>query len=299
VILDESQRVWARATLLGLLAAAALYALYAAGEPDGPRGGSGPGIAFGAASYGIVLFGALLGLRRRLAGWRVGRASAWLRAHVWLGLLAYPLMLFHAGFRTGGPLASALFVLFTLVWASGVAGMLIQHFLPRILTESVDQETVYEQLDHVCGQLLAEAETLVEGGGGKTAAVPRAKTAGAIQGRVVESRAAVQEPDADRAPLRRFLEDAMRPFFGPRGVRRSPLWDHHRRTTLFLGLRQRLAPALHPVARDLEALCAHREQLELQRRIHLWMHGWLFLHVPAAYALAALGAVHAVVALSY
>jgi len=299
VILDRSQRGWALSTLAAFLVATVSYAITAAGEPDGPRGGSAPGLLFGGAAYAIVLFAALLGVRRRLAGWQVGRAAGWLRAHVWLGLLSYPLILFHAGFRFGGPLAFTLLVLFTLVWASGVAGMLIQHFLPRILTESVDQETVYEQIDQVCAQLRREAETLVGGAGGKTAAVPRAKTAGAIQGRVVESRSAVEEPAADRAPLERFLADTMAAFFASKGLRSSPLWEHHRRAALFAGLRQRVVPALHPVTRDLEALCSQREQLEIQRRIHLWMHGWLFVHVPLAYALVALGAVHAVAALSY
>jgi hypothetical protein len=39
--------------------------------------------------------------------------------------------------------------------------------------------------------------------------------------------------------------------------------------------------------------------LSLQGRLHLWLHGWLLLHIPLSLALILLGAVHAVMALRY
>jgi hypothetical protein len=295
--LDRTHRGWAAFTLVALVAGAAAYARYASAAPAGPSGGSGPGLAFGIAAYALVLFAALLGWRRRVPAWRVGRASAWLRAHLWLGFLSLPLALFHAGFGFGGGLATALLWALLLVCATGILGAVLQHFLPRLVTEMLPQETVYEQIDHVRAQLFEDAKRLVEGGGGSP--VPRAKTAGAIQGRVVESRAAVEAPAVDREPLRRFFAEHLRPYFEAPRVRRTHLWNRHERGALFAALRAACDPSLHPATRDLEALCAQREQLELQRRLHLWTHGWLFVHAPLAYAVVVLGAVHAVMSLYY
>ena len=63
-----------------------------------------------------------LGLRRKVRSRNFGRAETWLRAHVWLGLLAYPLVFLHAGFRLGGSLTVVLVVLFTIVVSRGSTG---------------------------------------------------------------------------------------------------------------------------------------------------------------------------------
>jgi len=58
-------------------------------------------------------------------------------------------------------------------------------------------------------------------------------------------------------------------------------------------------PELHAISRDLEALCEQRAQIEIQRKLHLWLHGWLLVHVPLSWAMVALTAVHAVMSLYY
>jgi hypothetical protein len=35
-----------------------------------------------------------------------------------------------------------------------------------------------------------------------------------------------------------------------------------------------------------------RRELERQRRLHLWLHGWLFVHVPLSYAMLIFTAWH-------
>jgi hypothetical protein len=131
--------------------------------------------------------------------------------------------------------------------------------------------------------------------------VPKAKSGGAIQGRVVESRAVetAEEGAPERRPLVRFVDVHVRPYFERGGARGAALQDPHRRAALFGELRSLLDPKLHAAADDLLALCVQREQLEAQRRLHHWLHGWLLLHVPLSWALVFLTAVHAVMALSY
>jgi hypothetical protein len=60
-----------------------------------------------------------------------------------------------------------------------------------------------------------------------------------------------------------------------------------------------LPPALHTTIEDLESICEEERQLTLQAQLHLWLHGWLLLHIPLSLALLLLGAVHAVMALRY
>jgi hypothetical protein len=142
---------------------------------------------------------------------------------------------------------------------------------------------------------------MVAGRKGRSGAVAKSKSGGAIRGRVVESRAAreVVEDDSDRAPLMRFLERHMRPFFEREGPKQSDLGDPLRRVALFAELRSVTGPQLHPVVDDLEALCEQRAQLEIQRRMHHWLHGWLLIHVPLSWTMVFLTAVHAVMALYY
>jgi len=299
VILDRSHRGWAAATALLLLLSSLSYALYVRATPGGPSGGTAEGIAFGAAASACMLFAALLGVRKRRPHYRLGRISGWLKGHLWLGALSLPLVLFHGGFAMGGPLTRTLMICFLLVFVTGIFGLLLQQFLPRYMTKNVVQETVYEQIDHVREQLLAECVAIAKGGAG---AATHAKSAGAIQGRVVTSRAAGApegERSEERAPLLRFLDERIRPYFRSDGARREALAEPHRRATLFRELVRMLPPTLHPCCADLEALCGQREQLEMQRRLHLWLHGWLLVHVPLSWTVIALGILHAVLSLSY
>ncbi|MHC4940356.1 MAG: hypothetical protein ACYTHK_15535 [Planctomycetota bacterium] len=300
MLVDRGHRSWAAFSLVALVVAAAAYVRYAASAPNGPEGGSTEGLVFGFVGTGFIFFAAFLGVRKTRPAWRIGRASWWLKGHLWLGALAFPIILFHAGFGWGGPLASVLMGSFWVVFLTGLFGLALQQVVPRLMTEQLPQETVYEQIDHVRNQLLEEAVALVRGKGSRRA-VARPKRAGAVTGRVVESRAAVEADESDeiRRPVSLFLDEQMRPFFKRHGYRGSSLADRHARTALFADLRNRTDPSLHALVGDLEALCTQRNQLEAQRRLHHWLHGWLLVHVPLSWLMVVLTLVHAVTALWY
>ena len=97
--------------------------------------------------------------------------------------------------------------------------------------------------------------------------------------------------DEARRPIVLFLDEEVRPFFRADGVRGSRLADVHARAALFADLRRRSEAGLHDVVDDLEALCEQRAQLETQRTMHHWMHGWLLVHVPLSWLLVVLTAV--------
>ena len=71
---------------------------------------------------------------------------------------------------------------------------------------------------------------------------------------------------------------------------RSSSWVYDARTA---------DPKLHEIVADLEAHCEQRAQLEAQRRLHHWLHGWLLIHVPLSWTMIFLTAVHAVMSLYY
>ena len=60
-----------------------------------------------------------------------------------------------------------------------------------------------------------------------------------------------------------------------------------------------LPTVVHPVIEDLESICEEERQLNHQRKIYHFLHGWLLVHVPLSIALLVLGGIHAIVALQY
>src|SRR5262249_46342136 len=120
------------------------------------------GLMFGVVGFAFMLFAATLGARKRVPTWRLGRAQAWMRGHLWLGFLALPLILFHSGFHFGGTLTRILMWLLIVTVTSGVFGAVLQHYLPRMMTKDVPLETIYDEIGHVRGLLREEADRAME-----------------------------------------------------------------------------------------------------------------------------------------
>src|SRR5262245_33927134 len=162
MLIDRSQRGWAMASLAILAAGFAVYLPYASISPAGPRGGSAIGLLFGVAGFAFMLYAAALGARKRVATWRLGRAKAWMQGHLWLGLLALPMILFHGGFHFGGTLTRVLMWLLIITVASGVYGAVLQNVIPKKMTSELPLETIYDEIGHVRGLLREEADRKVE-----------------------------------------------------------------------------------------------------------------------------------------
>src|SRR5579864_6815513 len=149
MLIDHTHRSWFIGSAIGLAAAIAVYIPYSLHSPQGPRGGSALGLVYGSVGFAFMLFAGLLGLRKKFPIWRIGRAQTWMRGHLWLGTLSFPLILMHGGFHFGGALTLVLMWLFAFVFASGILGAALQHFMPRFHTSRLPMETIYEELDHV------------------------------------------------------------------------------------------------------------------------------------------------------
>jgi len=324
--LDKTQRGWAIVSLAVFAMSAVVYLFYALTSPQGLRGGSTIGLLFGSIGFASMLFAAFLGARKRVPTWRIGRAQAWMRGHLWLGFLALPMILFHSGFHFGGQLTRVLMWLLIITVFSGVFGAALQHFVPRTMTFDVPLETIYDEIGHVrfllreeadravesiCGSLGLTKASIEEGqrAGGFTAlrtmaasAVPL-RTSAAVSAGASAAVAAAPEiillSEEESAPLRRFYVQEMRPFLENPKQRGQRLSDAQKAANAFAGLRTLLPAAGHAALEDLSEICDEARQLRRQERLHHWLHDWLLLHIPLSLALILLGAVHAVMALRY
>jgi hypothetical protein len=296
--IDKTHRPWMLTTLALLGASLAIYILYAVRSPAGPRGGSALGLTFGIAGYALMLYAGLLGARKKVPVWRIGRAQTWMRGHIWLGLLSLPLILFHGGFAFRGPLTALLMWLLFIVIGSGVLGALVQHYLPSIMTSRVPMETIYEEIPRVRAQLREEADQLVATVCGPVDIETPSDTVLEEQPAAAVS-TLVDIEQEDRARFREIYLNQVRPFLADPDARHVELADRRRSAEVFESLRRLLVAPVHPILNDLENICEEEHQLSGQIRIYRWLHAWLLVHVPLSIALLVLGAVHAVMALRY
>ena len=153
--IDSTHWPWLIGTLTALSVLTASFIVYAGLSHGHARGGSLPGLAYGAAGYGLILYAAFLGVRKKVPVWRIGKAQTWMRGHLWMGFLSLPLILFHCAFTWKGPLASLLMILLFITVGSGLIGAALQHYIPGLMTRSVPMETIYEEIPHVRRQLCA------------------------------------------------------------------------------------------------------------------------------------------------
>jgi hypothetical protein len=295
--IDRTHKSWAVGTLGVFTVSLIVYVIYVRTSITGPRGGSVMGLIFGSVGLGLMLFATLLGLRKKFPVWRIGRAQTWMRGHLWLGLLSYPLILFHGGFSWGGPLTSAMMWIFTVVIVSGLIGATLQHFMPRLITQRVPMETIYDQIDRVQAQLLEEADDLVASIEEIAAKIGLYVAAAANTAIAVKQ--AGTAPEQALEELRSVYSGSIRPFLSERGAYRNALYARKNAKGMFLRLRKLTPEGLRDVVDDLENICEEKRDLDRQSRLHRILHGWLFVHVPLSFALVALGFVHAIWALRY
>jgi hypothetical protein len=322
MIIDRRQSKWALSCAVVAAAALTAYAAYVTLSPIGARAGSFMGLFFAALGTGAIIFECLLGLRKRYPASPLGRVKTWMNAHVWLGLLSFLLILLHSGFRWGHGLAAALMWLFAVILLSGIYGVALQNYIPRRMTELVSRETIYEQIPTVIRGLRVEADERVEfvtadlglaeeeleytrAGGTKQYfdAGQKKSAAEKVQAVVDKRKAAPQIEVADdaRDALRAHYLQEVRPYLQdtPAPASRALLGTAPMVAAYFNHLRTIMPVAAHDVLRDLEEICEERRQLLVQRRLHLWLHTWLLVHVPLSFAFLILAAVHSVISLRY
>jgi hypothetical protein len=234
-----------------------------------PGGGTPLGYVLGTIGALLIVWLALLGLRKRAITSGHYSLKAWVSAHVYLGLSLIVIATLHTGFHFGWNVHTLAYALMLLVIASGGIGVWSYTTLPRRLSENRGESTRKQML----AQIAALDEAIHD------AAQPLAR------GDADVVRMSLEETEIGGGFWRRIRADwsdcanarALEKLSAPtRGVTAKE--------------RQALAKVAELMQRKSEALALARRQMH----ITALLEAWLFVHVPATFALLAALTAHIV-----
>ncbi len=244
-------------------------------------GASPIGLFCGSLALAIFLFASALGVRKKKRLWRIGNVQVWLRAHIWLTIFTIPLVAFHCGMHAGGPQTTTVLVLYAIVMLSGFFGIALQNFMPGLMKEQLSREVVYEQIPHIRG-LIAESAAAFRAALMESIPPPAPKSA-SVEGAPAVAVAA----DTSVSVLLEFLHEECLPYLEAPRLRatRMRLGDKKASDDVFRILRLNVSENLRGKLDELQGWCDDRRLMDLQTKLHHWLHGWLLLHVPVSFAL--------------
>jgi hypothetical protein len=291
--IDHTHKPWL--WLCGLVVGLSALAYISNASHTTPGGGTPLGLTFGVLALACMIFAALLSLRKRFPIWRIGRARLWMKAHLWLGFLALPLVLFHAAFHAQGLLTGVLLFLTIVVVASGVLGAYLQHTLPLKMFREIPYETIYDQIGVIREQLAVEA---TQHAASVTQMLAPARGAGAT---VVLTMLTVPELGQEVGAFDLFQRSQIGPYLKAdrSQAAKMALYDRNTAHQEFENFRALFPQTAWLPITALEDICEEKRQLDDQIRLHHWLHSWLLVHLPISAALLLLAIVHAVIALRY
>ena len=262
----RAARRWRRGFLAAVGLCAVVFTLDASfGEV---RPGSVWGLSYGTAAAVLCLVAAAYGVRRRAmrlatkAGF--GRSRTWLYLHVYGGALFAILVLMHSGFRVPtGALNTWLWALALWMAASGLGGLALQQWIPRVLASGLATEVHYDRIPELSAEIRAQAERLAGGAGEAVRALYDRRIAPALA-----------------APRRRLFY-----FLDITG-------GIHGRLKEFEYLFELMEEdELHRL-RELQRLYRTKLEIDAHYTLQPALRVWLWTHVPVSLAVLALLAIH-------
>ncbi|MEK7730159.1 MAG: hypothetical protein AAB354_17255 [candidate division KSB1 bacterium] len=125
------------------------------------------GLTYGALAALFMLAAALLGVRRRITKTalrhRLGKAQTWLQFHLYGGMLCLLLVFMHTGFRLPhGVLTWWLWLLSIWVSVSGLFGVFLQKWIPKLLSSGLALEVLYERIPELVTELRERANAVIQ-----------------------------------------------------------------------------------------------------------------------------------------
>ena len=254
-----------RAAALCLIAILA-YALVDA-QPR-PNGGTWLGYTLGTLGAGLIVWLALLGVRKRTMTRGRWSLKAWTSAHVYLGSALIVIATLHTGFQFGWNVHTLAYALMILVIVSGIYGVTVYALLPAALSNNREEMTEPQMIE-----ALAAADRQL------------AEAAQPLERRWTEPVLAALSESAFSDGLWRRLSG------GGRGT--GPT------AAAIEALNQAASdeaddPALIRVEALLQRRRAQLERIRRHLRLKALLEVWLYVHVPATFALLAALTAHVV-----
>lgn len=229
------------------------------------------GLSYGVAATVLFVAVFLYALRRRLMRVRgLGRSWIYLQVHVYGGALFLLLVFMHVGFRwPQGVLTWWLWALSIWVVGSGLLGIVLQKWLPTLLSSGLTTEVHYDRIPDLVSEIRRRAETLVE--------------------------------TSDYA-IRRFYQDDLAPALaGPETHLAYYLGasDVDGRSRQFDALGAMLPAEERAKLSELRAMVRTKREIDAHYTLQKALRGWLLLHVPVSVVLLALLGFHIFTVLYY
>ena len=249
---------WLRIAIYLSLLSLAGY-LLADGNPH-PNGGTWYGYTLGTLGAGLIVWLAMLGVRKRKMSEGAWSLKAWTSAHVYLGLSLIVIATLHTGFKFGWNVHTLAYVLMMLVIASGVYGIVAYSTLPKSLSDNRAKMTAKQMLEELATidrQIYDGAQPLARAHADLVlAALDEGSFSGSFWARITG--------DYPDSATQTAIE-------GLGGVSAGRSGD----------------AAIDRVAGLLRRRSAQLEQIRRQLRVKALLEVWLFIHVPLTFALLA------------
>ena len=226
-------------------------------------GNSWFGYISGTLGAGLILWLAMLGVRKRYMTDNVWSLKAWVSAHVYLGLSLIVIATLHSGLQFGWNVHTLAYALMMLVILSGIFGITVYALLPRKLSDDRSETTrkqMVEKIHTLDGRLLEVARPLDQAqAAAVTRAVQRTRIGGSFWRRLTNAHGNCETLHALGAlkAVRKSMPDGKQ------------------------------AKALDQVLSLLEEKSLTLEKARRYIYLRSLLEVWLFIHIPATIALIA------------
>ena len=234
-----------------------------------PFGASWYGYTLGTIGVLLILWLTLLGIRKRAMTPGRWSLKAWTSAHVYLGLSLIVIATLHTGFQFGWNVHTAAYALMMLVIVSGIYGIVVYVAVPAALSNNREEMTQTQMVDAL--------------------------------------RALDRQLHDAAQPLNQYQADLVQaslvqdPFGGSLVARLSGRYPRCATQRTFDTIRERTGPQpdlggdpLERIDALLERKIAMLAQLRRHLRLRALLEIWLYVHVPATFALIAALTAHIV-----
>jgi len=264
--------LWRRIFAVLLIASAVSYYRYQQNEY--PHGGSKTGIIYGLIGLGLIYLLAFFGIRKRWYKSTLGTLEQWMQSHIYLGILAFVILLMHTGLRFNDKIAITTFILVFIVVASGAVGAVLYVTVPRMLTE-VESNLTTEELSDQLNQLAKNMARLASARSTPFQRiydeVMKEASPGGLAGWRLLFRFGRKKKQFDTGDWARLL--ALVPKEEQEELRQLLVFSRQRKELLL--------------------------RLVFQQRYKNVLDFWLYIHVPFTVALLALSALHVIAVFYY
>lgn len=225
-----------------------------------PNGGSWFGYTLGTIGAGLIVWLSLLGIRKRAMTRGAWSLKAWTSAHVYLGLSLIVIGTLHTGFQFGWNVHTLAYALMMFVILSGIWGISAYATLPAALSTNREQMTQGQMLDALRAidrQLNEAAQPLARR---HADLVLTALDEGAFSGRLWQRLSGNYANSPTQAAIDGFN---------------------------LAGVQESADPAIQRVEALLQRRRSQLERIRRHIRLKSLLEVWLFVHVPATFALLA------------